>query len=214
MIDSDRGVFVAMLTKLSKAISKEGIPAENIGAMFDFLSAYTIDQVASGIHGHALSNWGHRMPAPCDIIKYINGGHITHDMVISAATAASTPFGVLCRIQIGSHDIKIGCGGDYMAMKASAQACIDRLPEWQALAYAGSYTSHQLDCMASHSVNPLNGFYGVTPYRKVPKILMENLEARRLRIEAQPKPEPEPHLSDEQINENLKRLKSLVAGIL
>ena len=157
MNDGDRGQFKALLDGLCEAYDKDKMSKMALQIYFEAMRRFDIDQVLTAASAHlADPKHGTFFPKVADLIRQIEGGEVTTDHVIAAARAKSTPFGILCRIQIGTFDLDNQT--DMFYLKQRAQECLDLLPEWKARAAAGEYTDHEISIMIKHEVDPTGSF--------------------------------------------------------
>lgn len=173
MNNSDKQRFKDAFEELD-AYYRSKNPMTNMGLRLYWatLCEYSIEQVLSAITSHVGDpSCGEFFPKASDIVRQMQGGKITQDMVISAAKLAKTPFGILCAIHLGSHDL---ANADAFQLRQQAQECLDLLPEWRAREAAGEYSDHELEVMAKRKVNPMQPFMVGLPSPQA----NQNLEAR------------------------------------
>ena len=157
MIHSDKQQFKEVLDGMCEMYQKDKLSKMALQLYFGSLEKYSIDQVMGAISQHVTDpKHGTFLPKVADIVRHIEGGEITTDEVLSAARLKSTPFGILCRIQIGTYDLEHQT--DMFYLKQRAQECLDLLPEWKRKAADGDYTDHEVSIMLKHSVSPCAPF--------------------------------------------------------
>ncbi len=125
---------------------------------FAALEEYSIDQLSQAATAHVKDpENGRFMPVVAHLIKHLEGGTITADMIVAAAKLAETPLGVLARIHIGTWDLNNRNSFD---LKQRAEEVLQLLPNWKAKSQSGDYTDHELTMMMKHGVDPVrSGFY-------------------------------------------------------
>ena len=159
MNDNDKAQFKELFDGLSEAYDKDRMSKMALQIHFEALKRFDIDQILAAASAHlADPKHGTFFPKVADIVRQIEGGEVTTDHVIAAARAKSTPFGILCRIKIGTFDLDNQT--DMFYLKQRAQECIDLLPEWKARAAAGEYSDHEISMMLKHEVSPTGAFDG------------------------------------------------------
>lgn len=155
---SDKYAFKEILDGVSEMYQrKEPISSVAMQLYFSALEKYSIGQVTGAISCHISDpKHGSFYPKVSDIVRHIEGGEVTTDMVLSAARLKESPFGILCRIQIGTWDLDNQ--KDMFYLKQRAQECIDKLPEWKSRALGGEYSDHEISIMLKHDVSPVSSF--------------------------------------------------------
>jgi uncharacterized protein YdaU (DUF1376 family) len=161
--NSERAIFAQFMDTISDYYQKPKLDNHILEIYFNGLATYTFDQVKESVSKHMGDpKSGQFMPKIADIKKHIEGGEMTTDNVLAAAREPRTPFGVLCRIQIGTWDLNHQ--SDMFYLKQRAQECLDKLPEWREKAVNGGYTDHEIRSMLKHHVNPERPFHsGLVP---------------------------------------------------
>jgi hypothetical protein len=177
------------------------------------LSKYTFQQIRYAAMEY-VSRGGNAQffPKACDISKIIDGGSVTHEQILAASRAASTPLGVLGRIYIGTSNLDNRV--DDFLLKSITQEFLDRMPEWKEKARSYSYTPHELAVMAKHGVSPsMPLFEGIAPPERQP-FDMSNVQnsVEYIKLMA-PAVEPLPELSKEQIQSNHERVASVLKDL-
>ena len=150
-------LFRDLMNATTEYYGKPQLSSPLLGMYFNGLTSYTFDQVQYAVSRH-LGNTknGQFMPKIGDIVRHIEGEDVSIDQVIASARNPLTPFGVLCRIEIGTSDLDNPINAFYL--KQRAQECIDLLPEWRRMAADGTYNNHAISVMLKHKVNPHGAF--------------------------------------------------------
>jgi len=161
--NSERAVFAEFMDTISDYYQRPKLEGHILEIYFNGLVNYTFDQVKQSVSKHMGDpKNGQYIPKIADIKKHIEGGEMTTDNVLAAAREPRTPFGVFCRIQIGTWDLNHQT--DMFYLKQRAQECLDKLPEWREKAVTGDYTDHEIRTMLKHEVNPERPFHsGLVP---------------------------------------------------
>lgn len=146
-----------MINEISDYYRVDRLSVPMLAIYFTGLSDYSIDQIQHAMGKHmANPKSGKWMPKIADILSHIQGGEITTDQVLASARLADTPFGILCRIQIGTYDLEHQT--DMFYLKQRAEECLLLLPEWKRKAAQGDFTDHEISIMLKHDVSPLKPF--------------------------------------------------------
>ena len=162
MDNQDKKAFLEMFNGLTDYYRITQLSKPILNIYFGGLSDYSFDQVEFAIGKHmADPKSGQFMPKIADIVRHIQGGEITTDQVLAAARLANTPFGILCRIQIGTYDLEHQT--DMFYLKQRAEECLAMVPEWKAKAVQGDYSDHALSIMLKHRVSPYAPFSAGLP---------------------------------------------------
>lgn len=157
MDNKDGHAFLEFINAVSEYYGKPKLSDQILKMYFGGLAPYSFEQVQNAVNQHMQDpEHGQFMPKVADIIRYIRGGGISTDHIISSARLAKTPLGILCRIQIGTFDLEHN--KDPFYLKARAQECLDLLPGWIDRAVRGDYTNHEISIMVKHGVNPTAPF--------------------------------------------------------
>lgn len=157
MNNSDKPQLLRLLNSTSEMYQRSLLSTDAIKLYFFALEDFSIDQVKGAITSHIRDpEHGTFYPKVADIVRHILGGQVTTDEVISAARLKETPFGILCRIQIGSFDLENQ--KDMFYLRQRAQECLDKLPQWKSKALGGEYSKHEISMMLKHDVNPCKPF--------------------------------------------------------
>ena len=159
MDNTDKNQFKALFDGLSEYYrAKEPISKIALGIYFGALQKYTFDQVSNAVSAHVIDpTSGKFFPKAGDLIKHLEGGEITADMILASAKVANTPLGILARIHIGTWDLN---SGDSFYLNSRAKECLLLMPEWQERARQGEYSGHEISIMIKHDVNPIQPFFG------------------------------------------------------
>lgn len=211
MIDSDKKRFVEILNSASEMYSRQNLSDGAVVLYFRTLKRYTYDEIVDAMGRHVSDpKHGTFYPKVADLIRHIEGGEITTDMVISAARIKETPFGILCRIQIGSFDLESQT--DMFYLKQRAQECLDKLPEWKSRALSGEYSDHEISMMLKFEINPskpfMKGLQSPRNHQHLNKRVkaIYGSEKHKLALEA-----PHDDEGDLEVHESvIERLKELV----
>lgn len=152
MDNSDKHGFVELLNSLSDYYQREKLAVMPIKIYFAALEAYSLDDIGNAVTKHLQdTKAGSFYPKASDLIRHLEGGEITADMMIGMARAADTPLGCLARIKIGSYDLS---SGDPFYLRQRATECLMALPEWKERAGRGEYTDHEISVMLKYNVSP------------------------------------------------------------
>ena len=159
MDNSNKAQFKELFAGLSEYYGGNKPALSNIALSiyFSALERFTFDQVSSAVNAHVSDpTAGKFYPKAGDLIKHLEGGEITADIILASAKLAKTPLGILARIHIGSWDLN---SADSFYLNQRARECLLLLPEWKDRAKTGQYTNHQVSMMIKHDVNPLSSFH-------------------------------------------------------
>lgn len=152
MNNNDLGALADMFDALSEIYQKDPLSEISLKMYFQCLAGYSFEDVSRAVNCHMVSDrHGSYFPKIADIVRHLDGGEITADMIISAAKLAKTPLGCLARIKIGTWDLS---GGDPFYLKQRATECLLELPEWKARASKGDYSNHEISVMLKYDVSP------------------------------------------------------------
>lgn len=160
---AERGAFHNTFSGLADYYGKPALSSTVIQIYYDSLAAYSMEQVSFALSRHVASRdeSGKYMPKVADILQHINGKKPSTSEVVAQARLASTPFGVLARLRIGTHDLN-NMDAFYLADRANE--VLQLFDEWQARADRGQYTNHEITIMLKHNVNPTDAFLpGLAP---------------------------------------------------
>jgi hypothetical protein len=156
MIDSDFSKLSKMLDAVSEYLQKEPLSTMAMKMYFQTLKDHSIEDIQVGVTAHLKDpKAGQFYPKAADIIKHIEGGEITADMVIAAAKLADTPMGCLARIHIGTWDLN---NQDAFYLRQRATECLQLMPQWRQKAKMGNYSDHDISVMLKYNVNPAAPF--------------------------------------------------------
>lgn len=183
MNSSDKQDFKDLMNGLADYYKASNPKQEYLGKMalqiyFGALDKYSIDQVIQSASSHVsdVKN-GQFFPKAADLIRHIEGGEITTDMIISSARLADTPLGCLARVHIGTWDLN---NGDSFYLKARASECLQKLPEWKTRAFSGKYSDHEISVMLKHNVRPTSPFYvGLLPPENFEEIVDRSIKIKK-----------------------------------
>ena len=158
MDSSDKNQFKALFDGLGEYYrAKEPLSKIALGIYFGALQKYTFDQVSNAVSAHVIDQTsGKFYPKAGDLIKHLEGGEITADIILASAKLAKTPLGILARIHIGTWDLN---SGDSFYLNSRAKECLLLMPEWQERARQGEYSGHEISIMIKHNVNPIQPFF-------------------------------------------------------
>lgn len=157
MNEGDKKRFQEAFNALSEYYQRDSLSKAALQIYFSALHMYEFDQVQWAVSKHVQNHEnGQYYPKVADIVRIIEGGEITSDQVLAAARLADTPMGILCRIHIGTWDLKNQT--DMFYLRQRAEECLHLMPEWKARALAGDYTDHEISIMIKHGVNPCAPF--------------------------------------------------------
>ena len=142
----------SILIALCEYYNRDNLSHPAVMMYAEDLQEYSMDQIIAAIKDHRRSpDGGQFYPKISDLIKRLEGGEITEDMIIAAAKNPETPLGCLARIRIGSWDLS---SADSFYLRQRAAECKFALPEWREKAKAGSFTDHEVSVMLKYNVNP------------------------------------------------------------
>ena len=159
MDNTDKNAFKELFNGLNDYYqSKERISTVALQIYFGALERFTFEQVTNAVTAHVSDpTSGKFYPKAGDLIKHLEGGEITADMILASAKVANTPLGILARIHIGTWDLN---SGDSFYLNSRAKECLLLMPEWQERARQGEYSGHEISIMIKHDVNPIQPFFG------------------------------------------------------
>ena len=178
MNDSDKEAFKNIFDELAEYYRQEPLGKIGLKIYFKALSEFSVDQIHAAAEKHiADTGSGQFFPKVADLIKHLQGGEITADMIIASARLHQTPLGVLSLISIGKWNLD---NQDAFYLRQRAEECLQLLPEWMERASGGDYTDHEIKTMLKYGVNPLKGFFAGLAVPKDPARLIE----RSQRIDA------------------------------
>jgi len=161
MNPSDKKGFKALMVGLVEYYRSSNPKQETLSNValqiyFGALQRFTLEQIGDAVSAHlADTKEGQFFPKVANLVKHIEGGEITADMIIAAAKLADTPLGCLARIQIGSWDLD---NQDGFYLRQRAAECLQLLPRWKIKAAGGDYSDHEVSVMLKYSVNPAAPF--------------------------------------------------------
>ena len=148
----DIAEFAMMLDGLAEYYQKDALGEMPVNMYFQALSGYSLASISQAVSSH-LSDVKHGtfFPKVADIVRHLDGGEVTADMIVAAAKLAKTPLGCLARIKIGTWDLS---GGDSYYLKQRAAECLLELPDWKERAKRGEYSDHEISVMLKYDVSP------------------------------------------------------------
>jgi len=150
--DSDKAEFKSLLDGLADYYRQDKLGKIALQIYFSALHDYSIEQVSNAASAHlADTKSGQYYPKAADLIKQIDGGNISPDMIIAAAKLHNTPLGCLARIHIGTWDLD---HQDAFYLRQRATECLELLQTWKEKAKFGDYTDHELSVMIKYNVDP------------------------------------------------------------
>ncbi len=162
MIDTDLTAYTTLIDELRKEYGKPVQSSQMTLIDFQELRQYSIDQIYTAVGRHRASEKGDFYPSPGSLIKHLEGGEITGDMIVAAANLKNTPLGCLALIHIGGWDLGNKGGMAPSAhsfhLKQRAEEVMQLLPEWKGRAARGEYTDHEIMVMLKFNVNPAAPF--------------------------------------------------------
>ena len=159
MDNTDKNAFKELFNGLNDYYqSKERISTVALQIYFGALERFTFEQVTNAVTAHVSDpTSGKFYPKAGDLIKHLEGGEITADMILASAKVANTPLGILARIHIGTWDLN---SGDSFYLNSRAKECLLLMNEWKERARQGEYSGHEISIMIKHNVNPIQPFFG------------------------------------------------------
>ena len=171
----------SILIALCEYYNRDNLSHPAVMMYAEDLQEYSMDQIIAAIKDHRRSpDGGQFYPKISDLIKRLEGGEITEDMIIAAAKNPETPLGCLARIRIGSWDLS---SADSFYLRQRAAECKFALGEWREKAKAGSFTDHEISVMLKYNVNPSAPLHnGLAP----PMVNMDLIDTAK-RIESSPR---------------------------
>lgn len=157
MDSTDKKQFKELFDGLSEYYqSKEKLSKMALQIYFNALERFEFSQVTRAVTAHVgNAKGGEFFPKAGDIIRHLEGGEITADILLAAAKLARSPLGILARIHIGTWDLN---SADSFYLKQRAQECLLLLPEWKDRANHGEYSDHEISIMIKHNVDPREPF--------------------------------------------------------
>jgi len=156
MNDNDKREFKELFDNMAGYYDKPELSQGVLLIYFTALGGFTIEQVKHAANKHIMDDkHGPFFPKVANIVEHLDGGRMTVSSVIAAARLKQSPFGILCRIHIGTTDL--ACG-DSFHLNQRAEECLQLLPEWKSRSLAGDYSDHELSIMIKHDVDPCKAF--------------------------------------------------------
>jgi hypothetical protein len=152
MNDQDFDTFSDLWTAAYESVSRGKTPsASATNLAFEALRIYTVDQIRIALSRHVRdADAGRYGLTPADVVRQIDGETPTADQVIAAALKPRTPLAVLCRIEIGSHDLN---NRTTYELRPLAEGCLAMFPEWRARIAAGRLTDHERERIAHYGAD-------------------------------------------------------------
>ena len=156
MNDSDKANFKELFDGLADYYRQDRLGKLPMQIYFGALQKFSFESVSQAASAHlADTKSGQYFPKAADLIKHVEGGEITADMIIAAAKLGDTPLGLLAHIHIGSWDLN---NQDAFYLRQRAAECLQLLPQWKAKAAAGEYSDHEISVMLKYDVSPAAPF--------------------------------------------------------
>ena len=156
MNDSDKSGFLALLNGLSDYYRQDKLTVIGVQIYFGTLKRFSLEQITTAASAHVGDvKSGQFYPKAADLIRHLEGGDITQDMIIAAAKLRDTPLGCFCAIHIGSWDLN---NQDAFYLRQRASECLQLLPQWKERAAAGDYSSQEISVMLKYDIHPLTPF--------------------------------------------------------
>jgi len=148
--------FKTLMDGLYKYYGKPKLNAVALKIFFASLAQYSYEQVEKAAELHLQDgDQGRFAPLASHFIKIISGSAPTASQVVAEARGASTPFGIIARIAIGTWDIN---HSDDFYLKARAEEVLVNFDEIQSRSARGDYSDHELSVMAKYNVDPSSPF--------------------------------------------------------
>lgn len=170
MIHSDKNDFKDLFDGLADYYRIDHLSQMALKIYFGALDKFSIDQLNTAASKHvANTKSGQFFPKAADLIRHLEGGEITVDILVASAKLKNSPLGIMARIHIGSWDID---NQDGFYLRQRATECLLLLPEWKARAEQGEYTDHEISIMIKHGVDPLAPFSnGLAAPQNAPELI-------------------------------------------
>lgn len=214
MQNSDLEEFSSVMDMVRANYDKPPLEVSLKAMWVQQLANYTIEQVKQSAMQHLRTS--HFAPKLADLISGLQGTKPRAREVLAAARLKNSPLGVMAASHIGSWDLN---SLDDYALETRAQEVVDLYDDWVADYQAGDIHPRIAANMAKSGVLMGAPFVKgtVPPSQAVGNKLLamantiigeEKAEADVLRIEQ----ERVAAITPEQMKENIKRLKSLIAG--
>ena len=143
----DKQAFVQTMTAVTDLYGKP-ISEAGWSIWWAALEGYSLSQVQQALSAHVRDpDRGQFMPKPADVVRQIDGPKPTADQIIAMALNPTTALGVLCRMEIGSWNLQNWTADK---LRPLAQACISKLPEWQAKINENRLLDHERATIAKY----------------------------------------------------------------
>jgi len=158
MDNNDKKQFKELFDGLSEYYqSKEKLSKMALQIYFNSLQRFDFEQITQAVSAHVSNaDSGKFYPKASDIIRHLEGGEITADILLAAANTANTPLGILAMIKIGSWHLG---RGDKFILRQLSKECLLMVPEWKERGMRGDYTDHEITIMMSRGVDPRGAFF-------------------------------------------------------
>jgi len=152
--------FVEEMKSLAAYYNQTALSPLVLGIYLDGLADYTLEQVRYGLGMHLKGSTGQFLPKVADILRVFNAPPVTAEDVVAAARATikgyereestpTNPFGVLCAIYLGTHDMNNMNSYD---LKLKAKEVLLVLPDWMNKQAKGIYTDHEILTLIKYDV--------------------------------------------------------------
>jgi len=152
MTPDDYETFADAWSSAYELVSRGKVPSAGaLSLAFDALEPYPLEQVTAALSRHVRDpNAGRFGLTPADVVAQIDGTPPNTDQIIAAALNPRTPLAILCRIHIGTHDLR---NFDRHQLKPAAEHCLSMLPEWRQRIDAGELNKHERERMEHYGVD-------------------------------------------------------------
>lgn len=141
----------AVLEGIAELYPRHTVSDAVVDLYADALHGISAEALRAAVRAHLRDpHRGQYFPKPGDICKALGLDPPSPGDVIALAKLATTPFGVLARIHIGSWDLT---NADAFYLDQRAREVIALWPAWIRRAWQGHYTRHELSRMQAHGVD-------------------------------------------------------------
>ncbi len=148
MTEDDYGEFAKAFDGLSQYFQKNPLSDMAVTLYFDALKQYEFSDITKSITHHIKDpEAGKFYPKVGDLIKIMDGGEITVDMIVAAAKLRDTPLGCASHAIIGTWNLDNLGSFD---LRQEAHQCLPKVDEWR----RGVFSDHEISVMLKHHVNP------------------------------------------------------------
>lgn len=148
MNDDEYGEFAKAMDGLSQYFQKTKLTDMAVTLYFDALQQYSFSDIKNAITLHIKdAEAGKFYPKVGDLIKKMDGGEITVDIIVASAKLRDTPLGCAAHAMIGTWNLDNLSSFD---LRQLAQQCMPKIAEWK----QGQYSDHEISVMLKHDVNP------------------------------------------------------------